>query len=254
MRIGVYMKIKNKFLRIIVRSLLVITVIFSLMIVGLWIYASQSYDASNEMYAALDNEVFNSITIHEDFGSITYTPEGDKDKNIIIIPGGLVSPESYAYLATHLANEGHMVTIVKPLFNLAIIQSNQALKYVNDDMFNVIIGHSLGGVVGSMIAGKSEAIDAIILLASYPTDDISDKYVLSITASNDLVLDQAQYELAMENINLDDAIFVTIDGGNHAQFGWYGPQKGDGEAEISTLSKQQLIISNILLFLDSIPN
>ena len=27
--------------------------------------------------------------------------------------------------------------------------------------------------------------------------------------------------------------FVSIDGGNHAQFGDYGPQRGDGEATIS---------------------
>jgi len=246
------MKIKNKLIRIIVRTLLVLVAMFSLMIAGLFIYSSQSYDASEDMFTAIDNEVFDAITVEEDFGAITYTPVGAVERNIIIIPGGLVSPDSYAYLAYHLANESARVTIVKPLFNLAIIQPNQALKYIDEDLMNVVIGHSLGGVVASMIAGKSEYIDAVVLLASYPTTDISNKYVLSITSSNDLILDQTKYIDAMQYINTDHSVFITIDGGNHAQFGWYGPQKGDGEAMISPLSQQQIITTDINLFLDSL--
>ena len=35
-----------------------------------------------------------------------------------------------------------------------------------------------------------------------------------------------------------DATFVPIEGGNHAQFGWYGPQSGDNPASISHAEQQ----------------
>lgn len=39
-----------------------------------------------------------------------------------------------------------------------------------------------------------------------------------------------------------DATFVEIKGGNHAQFGLYGDQKGDGQAEIEPLEQQHQVI------------
>ena len=38
----------------------------------------------------------------------------------------------------------------------------------------------------------------------------------------------------------------VIDGGNHAQFGHYGPQKGDGIATISREEQQRLTAAAIL--------
>jgi hypothetical protein len=35
-----------------------------------------------------------------------------------------------------------------------------------------------------------------------------------------------------------DTTYVVIDGGDHAQFGWYGPQAGDNPAEISRDDQQ----------------
>jgi len=35
---------------------------------------------------------------------------------------------------------------------------------------------------------------------------------------------------------------VAIEGGNHAQFGWYGPQAGDNPATISREAQQEQII------------
>jgi hypothetical protein len=39
-------------------------------------------------------------------------------------------------------------------------------------------------------------------------------------------------------------------GGNHGQFGWYGPQSGDGEATIDTKTQQDIIITQIIDFID----
>ena len=37
--------------------------------------------------------------------------------------------------------------------------------------------------------------------------------------------------------------WVEIDGSNHAQFGWYGEQPGDGKATISHLEQQEQIVA-----------
>jgi hypothetical protein len=36
---------------------------------------------------------------------------------------------------------------------------------------------------------------------------------------------------------------VALEGENHAQFGWYGPQDGDDEASISREAQQQQVIA-----------
>ena len=40
--------------------------------------------------------------------------------------------------------------------------------------------------------------------------------------------------------------WVAIEGGNHAQFGWYGPQSGDGTATISREEQQRQIVGATL--------
>jgi hypothetical protein len=37
--------------------------------------------------------------------------------------------------------------------------------------------------------------------------------------------------------------WVAIDGGNHAQFGWYGPQSGDNSATISREEQQRQVVA-----------
>jgi hypothetical protein len=40
----------------------------------------------------------------------------------------------------------------------------------------------------------------------------------------------------------DGTIWVEIEGGNHAQFGYYGPQSGDLEAEITYLEQESMVV------------
>jgi len=47
----------------------------------------------------------------------------------------------------------------------------------------------------------------------------------------------------------DDTDWVEIKGGNHSQFGWYGFQDGDNEAEISREKQQSMIVDSINKFL-----
>jgi len=221
-----------------------------LLFLGLLIYSAQAYHALPEMTDQIETLDTSTITIENKVRAIIYTVDNPK-KNIIFVPGGLVKPNAYSYLGVTLALQGYNVTIIKPLFHLAILTPNQAAKYIDDSLDNVIIGHSLGGVVASMVAAKNDAISSVILLGSYPIKDITDKHTLIITAEFDIAMDQEKFQDSLQYVN-DDAQVIEISGGNHAQFGWYGPQKGDGEATLSTITQQNLTIYYILQFFGSL--
>ena len=55
---------------------------------------------------------------------------------------------------------------------------------------------------------------------------------LSIYGSADGVMNREKYEQYRSNLT-EAFTEVILEGGNHAGFGFYGPQKGDGEAAIS---------------------
>ena len=55
---------------------------------------------------------------------------------------------------------------------------------------------------------------------------------LSTWGSNDLVVDRERLEAVRSRLPPETVVEV-IAGGNHARFGDYGPQPGDGEAAIS---------------------
>ena len=236
----------RKIMSILKKIILVIAAIFVVLFAGLWIYSMDSYKPMDEMNQTIEN-MSSPYERLEDFDEINYKVN-QPTKHVLIIPGGKVEPESYEYLAVLLAINGYEVTIAKPLFNLAILTPNYFNKFLSETLDNVVIGHSLGGTVGSLISSSNAQVSYVVLLASYPIQDVSDKQVLVITAENDLVLDASKIE---ENSGFlpENYRDTVITGGNHAQFGWYGKQKGDGEATIDTLTQQDLIITEIISFL-----
>lgn len=241
-------KSKKPIIRFLLILSIVIVIVFTLLFTSLAIYSSNSYESLPEMNEQINLLNTSNVTLFEDRRSIQYQVS-EPQKNIVFIPGGLVEPDSYKYLAISLAKENYNVTIVKPLFNLAILNSNQAINYIDEDLDNIVIGHSLGGTVASIVASKQEEVMSIIFLGSYPLRDVSDINALIITGEFDEVLNQESFS---DSLNLvgEETVFMEIAGGNHAQFGWYGPQKGDGEAMISTLEQQNQIIQAILNFIE----
>jgi hypothetical protein len=74
--------------------------------------------------------------------------------------------------------------------------------------------------------------------------------MLSIYGTNDAagveIFDEMRSRLTV------DAQFVIIDGGNHAQFGDYGPQPGDKAATISRTEQQKRIVEATIKFLEGL--
>ena len=91
---------------------------------------------------------------------------------------------------------------------------------------------------------------ALIMLAAYPTKPLAeDLKVLEIYGSNDNVINREKLSEGAQFLP-EKAVVYEIAGGNHAQFGDYGKQSGDGEATISAdaqLDETVEQISNLLM-------
>ena len=94
--------------------------------------------------------------------------------------------------------------------------------------------------------GSGGSWDGLVLLASYSASDLSDDGldVLCVRGSEDGVLDERAYADNRPNLPRD-AQEVVIRGGNHAQFGSYGPQAGDGAPGISAEEQRKIVADEI---------
>ena len=181
---------------------------------------------------------------------ITFQPEVSPAKTgLIFYPGGRVNPESYAPMARALAEKGFLVVIVPMPLNLAVTAPGKAADVIAaypEIQTWAIAGHSLGGSMAANFAKNNPAeVDGLALLASYPaaSDDLSnqDISVISISGTNDGLSTPEKIE-ASKALLPPNTQFVAIDGGNHAQFGWYGNQAGDNPATISREDQQNQVI------------
>lgn len=221
----VYRKIK-KGLMIALAVLLVFTAVFG-------IYAGDYYhadlDAIQNNSLRMDYERMERL---ED-GSLVFYPAA-YDSAVIFYPGGKVEVLAYIPLMESLAREGVLTVLMPMPFNLAVLAKNAA-EGIPEQFPEVenwyMAGHSLGGSMAASFAAENTAwVDGLILLAAYSTDPVV-LPVLSIYGSNDGVMNPEKYR--QYRPNLPELTEQIIDGGNHAGFGFYGPQDGDGEASIS---------------------
>lgn len=181
-----------------------------------------------------------------------------KQLSIIIYPGGLVKPESYAPMAKALAGQGHHTVIVRMPLNLAILGKNLAddvLKAFPKEQF-VLGGHSFGGSMAARYAAAHpETLKGMFFLAAYADDgaNLSDSQlpILSIMASNDKVLNWDKFRDNKQNLP-DQTQYFSIEGGNHSQFGSYGEQKGDGAATISADEQRTQVVHALVTWLQGI--
>ena len=156
----------------------------------------------------------------------------------IFYPGARVPAEAYAPLARQIAEEGFLVTIIHAPLNLAILNPGAANQIIQNYLAIqtwVVGGHSLGGVAAvSYAADHIEVVDGLVLLASEPANQglrETTMPIVSIYGTNDTVFSLQQVQESATKLPRSTR-FIAIEGGNHAQFGFYGRQRGDSEATI----------------------
>ena len=145
--------------------------------------------------------------------------------------------------------------------NLAVLNLNAADEIIaqNPQIKRWVIGgHSLGGAMAAQYALEHDAkIDGLVLWASFPAEsaDLSqhDIEAVSIYASLDGLATPEEVLPAAERLP-NDATFVEIDGGNHAQFGDYGEQNGDFPATIDLQTQIEQTVQFTLELLENVDN
>lgn len=216
-------------------------------------YVMDDYDANEVALQALNSTEKVEVNGED---PIQFSPQGaSSEVGIIFYPGGKVEEEAYAPLMQALAEEGYSVFLVDMPFGLAVLDVNAAEEIMAEHSEIsewYLAGHSLGGAMAALFAENNVSkLAGLILLASYSTADLSESglSVLSILGSEDQVMDSdkiAEYRPMLPS----DAVEVVISGGNHAQFGSYGFQTGDGSATITAFEQQVRTVEEMLDFIE----
>ena len=228
-----------------------------LFVVGAFVvWANNASPASDIALQALNSDAVVNVTLESDV--YIFTPvETTPVTGFIFYPGGRVDYRAYAPVLRMIAEKGYFVALVPAPLNLAFFDIEAAAPVLaqHPEIKNWVVGgHSLGGVAASIFAKDHlDELDGLIFFASYPADESlknADLKVLSIYGTRDMAgmekFDETKALLSA------DTQYVVIDGGNHAQFGSYGPQTGDNEATISAVEQWDQITAATVEFLSEL--
>jgi len=227
------MKKRSKILISILSILALLTVVF-------FIYVSDYYRADDVAVAAMQSD--DTIRVIENLTILT--PTTPSDTALIFYPGAKVEHTAYLPILEKLRQNGITCVLVKMPFNMAILDPNAAdtvFEALPDIKNWYIGGHSMGGAMASSYAANHKSkVQGLILLGAYIYGDFPPENALTVYGTLNANLE--------ENINYTENI-VIIEGGNHAQFGNYGEQKGDPPARISREEQQNVAVKAILDFI-----
>ena len=150
-------------------------------------------------------------------------PTRTEGAGVVFFPGALVDPRAYLALLRPLAEQGHLVVVVKPPLGVALLASARpALDAHGATTSWAVGGHSLGGVAAASVFGENDGL-------STPAD---------IDASRDRLP--------------PSTVFTEVPGAVHAFFGDYGPQAGDGTPTTDRATAQRLIVAATAGFVDGL--
>ena len=222
-------------------ALITILTLIIILTSAFFIYVSDYYRADGVAIAAMESDA--AIKVQDEL--IILSPTTPSDTALIFYPGAKVEAIAYLPILEKIKQScGITCILVKMPFNMAIFDVNAANKIIEQfpDIKNWYIGgHSMGGAMASDYASKNQdKVKGLVLLGAYIYGNYPAGSALKIYGTfNTSVAEKINYT---ENI-------VVIEGGNHAQFGNYGKQKGDPDATISSEEQQNIAVEAIREFL-----
>lgn len=207
---------------------------------ALYFYTKDYYHAQEQVVSVFS--MADHIEVYDDYTVLA----ADSAAGLIFYPGAKVEETAYLPLLSKLQQAGITCVLIKMPLHLAFLNPNAAddvLAELSQIKHWYMAGHSLGGAMASAYAAEHmDKIEGVILLGAYVYGDLPDARALVIYGSEDGVLNRNQ---------LTSVTITVIKGGNHAQFGCYGIQAGDGEASISAEEQQAQSAAIITEFIQS---
>ena len=178
------------------------------------------------------------VTVTESATEIGLAPISAEGVSLIFYPGARIDPRAYAAILSEIARRGYPVTIIKPPLGIAFLAADPAVPAGGW----AVGGHSLGGVAAS--SATANGASGLLLWASYPASDISDRSSLSVTSvwgTADAITTPGDIEESISNLP-STADLVPVEGAVHSYFGDYGEQPGDGTPTIDRETAQRAIV------------
>jgi len=171
---------------------------------------------------------------------------------LLFFPGGGVDPMAYTPLCRAVAAEGWTVYLVRLPGQLAppdqhrrkaITQGKGVIGAAPAVKRWVVAGHSMGASIAArFVHDEPKQFGGMVLIGTtHPRDFDLSGYsgdVTKVFGTEDQVAKPSQSE-ANKKLLPATTTWVRVEGGNHAQFGWYGGQPGDGKAKISRDAQQR---------------
>lgn len=191
--------------------------------------------------------------------AMRFTPAVDTNGvGLIFYPGALVDPDAYVPMARAVAEAGYEAVIINIPFRAGMMARNRDVAFARTTTFMadapqkawIIGGHSRGGKMAVQLAqAQPDLMQGLLLVGtSHPREDDLSHITMDVTkvfASNDGLASEEEVHQFAPNLP-SHTHWVRIDGGNHAQFGWYGWQLGDRGATISREAQQQQAVEAIV--------
>ncbi|MBW6467590.1 MAG: alpha/beta hydrolase [Coriobacteriia bacterium] len=202
------------------------------------VWALTPYRANEMALEAMKSD--DRVTVSEGREGIVFMPSATPAAGLVLYPGGRVEAKAYAPLARMIAEKGYLVVVQPMPLNLAVFGIGRAQRaldaFPSIDVW-AVGGHSLGGSMAVEFAAREpDRVDGLVFLASYPASsaDLTDSGldVISVWGTNDGLVTRDDVEESRFRLP-PSAEMIVIDGGNHAGFGAYGKQSGDGGSTLA---------------------
>lgn len=230
------------------KALLVFFVILLVISVGFVVWAEMPPEPMKEAFNAMQSD--SKVTVIHDRWLIFEPNASNYSVGLIIYPGGRVDYRSYAPPAHAIAAEGYLTIIAPMPLNLAVFGVNTANDIINaypNITAWAIGGHSLGGTMAAQFTHDNPSkIQGLVLWAAYPASGTNLSQIklkaVTIHGTNDGLVSTKQIDDSLGQLP-SDTVHIEINGGNHAQFGWYGDQTGDNPATTSREQQQNQTVN-----------